>query len=284
MTLSPLLVEPTDPQARLLDVVYRGREQAGCPNFLPADARGQVQRVGTPGDLALQQPSTYDGDYWKSWILRGLVRAAQAGLLNNPTQGPAGIAPLSIAQEHILRLPYLREDISPQADSVITSLCQFELLMALAVRSVNLDGSWGGWLPSFARWNAVRSDPAAVALIEDPGARAAIFPHGDQELADALRALAALAHHLVFTFGAWEGYEDPRIKEFLSHHPASDPAQLGFAQPSWPNPIERRPGRKLPSACGVRLRRELSGGDGGRLGARSRGSDTGAVGQVGGQR
>jgi hypothetical protein len=99
--------------------------------------------------------------------------------------------------------------------------------MALAIRGVDPEGgSWGGWLPSFARWNAARGDPAAVAVIEDRDARAAIFPHDDQELADSLRALAALARHLVFAFGAWDGYRDPRIHRFLAEHPPQpDPTQ-----------------------------------------------------------
>jgi hypothetical protein len=72
----------------------------------------------------------------------------------------------------------------------------------------------------------VRSDPAVVAVIEDQNARAAIFPRSDQELADALRALAAQAMHLVLTLGGWDGYEDPRIDQFLEGYlPAQAAAQ-----------------------------------------------------------
>jgi hypothetical protein len=53
--VNPLLAEPTDEQARLLDVVYRGREEAGCPHFLRADAQGQMHKVGKPGDWPIFQ-------------------------------------------------------------------------------------------------------------------------------------------------------------------------------------------------------------------------------------
>lgn len=49
--MNTLLAQPTGPQARLLDVVYRGREQTGHPNFQRAEnlGRGQMRRVGKPG-------------------------------------------------------------------------------------------------------------------------------------------------------------------------------------------------------------------------------------------
>ena len=46
--MHPLLAEPTDEQTHLLDVIYKGRELAGWPNFRGADTGG-VQRVGGLG-------------------------------------------------------------------------------------------------------------------------------------------------------------------------------------------------------------------------------------------
>lgn len=171
-------------------------------------------------ELVLQRPSVHQADYWQNWILHGLVMAARAGLLNDARQGPAGMSPLSIAQEHILRLPYLRQDIGAEHNAAITSLCRFDLLYCLVASSTHADRARGAWMPNFARWNAERSDPAVVAVMEDPNARAAIFPGSDKELADALRAIAEEAGRFSFSFGGWQGYEDQRIVQFLDDHPA----------------------------------------------------------------
>ncbi len=53
--MNPLLIEPTSEQMALLDVIYRGREQAGWPSFRRAEAGGQMQRVGRPGDWPIFQ-------------------------------------------------------------------------------------------------------------------------------------------------------------------------------------------------------------------------------------
>jgi hypothetical protein len=175
-------------------------------------------------ELVLQRPAVHDADYWQNWILRGLVMAARAGLLNDPQQGPAGMSPLSIAQEHIFRLQYLHQDLGTQDEAVITSLCQFDLLDCLIASSADADRRRGAWLPNFARWSAERSDPAVVAVLEDPDARSAIFPGSDQELADALYAIGEEAHRFSFALGGWQGYTDPRIHKFLQQHPPHPPA------------------------------------------------------------
>jgi hypothetical protein len=52
--MNSLLTDPTDQQERLLDVVYRGREQAGWPNF-EEEREGRMHRVGRPGDWPIFQ-------------------------------------------------------------------------------------------------------------------------------------------------------------------------------------------------------------------------------------
>jgi hypothetical protein len=169
--------------------------------------------------LVLQRPAVHDADYWQNWIRRGLVMAARAGLLKDTDNERAGLSPLLLAQEHIVRLPWLREDLRPEDESVITSLCQFDLLYCLTAYAGDPRRRLGEFLPSFARWFSYRSDPAVVAVIDDPAVRAAVFPLGDQELADALRALGEQARLISFPFGGWTGYEDSRIVLFLNEHP-----------------------------------------------------------------
>jgi len=171
--------------------------------------------------LVLQRPKVHEADYWQNWIRRGLVMASRAGLLSDPENARAGISPLLLAQEHIVRLTWLRQDLQPEDEGVITSLCQFDFLYCLTAYAGDPKRRLGEFLPSFARWFPQRTDPAAVAAIEDPVVRQAVFPLSDQELADALRALGEQARLMSFPFGGWTGYEDPRIIAFLQEHPVA---------------------------------------------------------------
>jgi hypothetical protein len=181
-------------------------------------------RWSTVRELVLQKPAVHDADYWQNWILHGEVMAARAGLLSDPRLGPAGKSPLSIAQEHVLRLSSLRPEVTDSDEAVVTSLCQFDLLDCLIASSAKADRNRGAWLPNFARWSAERSDPAVVAVIEDADARSAIFPGSDQELADALCAIGEEARRFSFALGGWQGYTDPRIRKFLQQNPPTPPA------------------------------------------------------------
>jgi len=171
--------------------------------------------------LVLQQPKVHNSDYWQNWIRHALVTAARAGLLKDSANEQAGLSPLLLAQEHIVRLPWLRQDLAREDEQIITSLCQFDLLYCLTAYAGDPRHRLSEFLPSFARWFSVRTDPAVVAVIDDPDVRKAVFPMGDQELADALRALGELARSISFPFGGWEGYEDRRILEFLQTYPPS---------------------------------------------------------------
>lgn len=169
--------------------------------------------------LVLHRPKVHNSDYWQNWIRYALVMAARAGLLKDSQNKQAGLSPLLLAQEHIVHLPWLRQDLVREDEEIITSLCQFDLLYCLTAYAGDPRQRLSEFLPSFARWYSDRTDPAVVAVIEDPAVREAVFPMSDQELADALRALGEQARAISFPFGGWEGYEDPRILGFLQAHP-----------------------------------------------------------------
>jgi hypothetical protein len=171
--------------------------------------------------LVLQRPKVHDADYWQNWIRHGLVMASRAGLLKDPQNEQAGLSPLLLAQEHIVRLPWLRQDLARDDEDIISSLCQFDLLYCLTAYASDPKHRLSEFLPSFARWYSHRTDPAVVDVIEDPAVREAVFPMGQQELADALRALGEHARIISFPFGGWSGYEDPRILRFLQAQPPS---------------------------------------------------------------
>jgi hypothetical protein len=180
--------------------------------------RGQWQTIPK---LVLQRPKVHHSDYWQNWIRHALVMASRAGLLRDPNNQRAGLSPLLLAQEHIVRLPWLRMDLPPADDEIITSLCQFDLLYCLTAYAGDPRHRLSEFLPSFARWYSHRTDPAVVAVIEDPTVRKAVFPMSDQDLADALRALGDQARMISFPFDGWTEYEDPKILAFLESHPPS---------------------------------------------------------------
>lgn len=168
--------------------------------------------------LAVQPPKVTDADYWHTWIFHGAVMAARAGLLEDP-ESRVGKSLLVVAQEHVVRLSWLRLELAPDGPEILNSLCQFDLL-ACAVELATPGGKQtGSFLPHLYRWHSHRSDPAAVALIDDPGARDALFPLTDPELAQALRAIGREAVRGAFHFNGWDGYSDPRIIAFLDANP-----------------------------------------------------------------
>jgi hypothetical protein len=220
----------------LLAVYNQGFDERGIDKMMPIAPFDlhfriitRVQALGalavrqkqwpTLREVVLQRPDVYQADYWQNWIRRAMVMAARAGVLHDPDDERAGISPLLIAQEHIVRLTWLRPGLSPDDDGIITNLCRFDLLYCLTAYGADPKRRLGEFLPNFARWFSHRSDPAVVEVIEDPALRKAIFPYSDQELADALRLLGEQARMMSFPFGGWTGYEDPRITAFLQRFP-----------------------------------------------------------------
>ena len=169
--------------------------------------------------LAGYCPAVQNPDYWQNWLFHGVVMAARAGLLEDPNNR-SGKSPIVIGQEHVVRLECLRPDLAADDERIVTSLCQFDLLADLASLSLSDAKHKEAFFPNFARWYASRSDPAARMVIDKNDARDVIFAGGsDQELADALRAIAALAGKMSGAIHGWHGYEDQRIHRFLQEHP-----------------------------------------------------------------
>jgi len=178
-------------------------------------------------DLALQAPRGGDHPngriegHYGNWLRHALTHAARANLLDEDHQGrKVPVSLLGRALANASRLDCLRPDLLADDDRLLSSICQFDLLACVA--GINQGRRVGSafFYPNFARYFAHRSEPAVRALLDDPSARAALFPESDQDLADVLRALDEQAQREGFAFSGWMGFEDPRIVRFLEEHPA----------------------------------------------------------------
>jgi len=128
---------------------------------------------------------------------------------------------LGRALDHAIRLECLRPDMLADDDRLLSSICQFDLLACVA--GIGQGGAASSsFYPNFSRYFARRSEPAVRMLLDDPSARVALFPHSDQELAEVLRGLDELARKESWAFSGWDGFEDPRILQFLQEHPPGE--------------------------------------------------------------
>jgi hypothetical protein len=177
-------------------------------------------------DLALQAPRGEDHangrieGYYGNWMRHALTQAARANLLSETHQDrQVVVSLLGRALAHATRLDCLRPDLAADDDRLLSSICQFDLLACVAGIGQGKSSGSAFFYPNFARYFAHRSEPAVRALLDDPSARAALFPDDDQALADVLRVLDEQAQQEGWKFSGWMGFEDPTIVRFLEEHP-----------------------------------------------------------------
>jgi hypothetical protein len=179
------------------------------------------RRWGVVVELAQQRPEVLREYRYRSWLRHAHVMAARAELLRNPEAERVGASLLQLALAHIVATPELRPDYEPDDDRLLSSLTQFDILANLAVVSAAGSVQSAGVYPHFRRFFGSRSDPAVVALLENEDARSEIYPESDADLAQALRDLGQIGSGEFFYVNGWDGYEDARIRSFLSENPSS---------------------------------------------------------------
>jgi hypothetical protein len=179
-------------------------------------------------ELTLQTPRGEDHangrieGHYGNWLRHALTWAAREDLLVEDRGGHRVAVPLlGRALEHAGRLACLRPDLVVGDERLLSSICQFDLLACVVGIGHGGAGS-SSFYPNFARYFAHRSEPAARVLLQDQSARAVLFPGSDQDLANTLRALDEVARReALMAFSGWDGFEDPRIVQFLQEHPPS---------------------------------------------------------------
>jgi len=176
-----------------------------------------IERVVALGSLAVRR-----GDWWAvwelvarrhpdmhemytTWLRHAMTMASRAELLTT-RDGSQEILDslLSRSRNAARRLEWLRPDVEPEDEKILTSLTQFDFLADLVAMADSDNKS--GIFPNFARFSPERTQPAAQRLLREPKMRKIIYPGDDQHFADALHTIDREAQCAGFRYYGWEGY------------------------------------------------------------------------------
>lgn len=162
--------------------------------------------------LATTAPGDADG-FYASWLRHGLTMASRANMLDESK------SLITLAAERVAATPALHPDVPADDDRVITSVCQFDLLAALAIIGLTGDARTSGWYTNFARFESPRSEPAVQRLLANADMRATLFPGTDADLATALREVDRMATNEGARYWGWTGFGSATVDAFLAANP-----------------------------------------------------------------
>jgi hypothetical protein len=168
--------------------------------------------------LADRTPADRDINYYGSWLRHGLTQAARSRELDE--EGNRGL--IERGHNVIRRVEALHPDVDPEAEAVLSSLCQFDALGALVVIGEQHSTDTHLFYTNFARYYTSRTEPALATIIENKEARKKLFDGDDAFLADAIRAVVRMAGGESNLFSGWTGIESDTVARFLSDHPRQD--------------------------------------------------------------
>lgn len=140
-----------------------------------------------------------------TWLRHAMTMASRAELLTTRDGNHEVLdSLLSRARNVVRRLEWLRPDVEPEDENILTSLTQFDFLAALVAMADSDNKS--STFPNFARFYAQRTQPAAQRLLREPEMRKILYPGDDHQLADALHTIDREAQRAGFRYDGWEGY------------------------------------------------------------------------------
>lgn len=175
--------------------------------------------------LTLQLPQRLERDYDANWLRHALTMASRAQHLQAQEGGrTVELSLLSLVRKDVERLACLRNDgLSPEDDSVISSLAQFDVLSNLAA----IDGAASAephvFYPNFARFRQERIQPVVDLLLTDQEMRGVIFERGDEDLAIALSRIGQVAHREGFRYDGFWGWDRTSAKDFIAKNLPAQP-------------------------------------------------------------
>ena len=176
-----------------------------------------IERVVALGSLAVRRD-----DWWAvrelvarrapdmhtiytTWLRHAMTMASRAELFTSRDDSQEVLdSVLSLARNTVRRLGCLRPDVGPEDENILTGLTQFDFLAGL-VAMADSDNK-AGTFPNFARFYALRTQPAAQRLLREPEIREIIYPGDDHHFADALHMIDREAQRAGFRYDGWEGY------------------------------------------------------------------------------
>lgn len=159
--------------------------------------------------------STHNG-YWKLLLRKAEVMVARAGVLEH--EGLARTGVIEAAKPAAARLFELLGSGMPA--ELTNLLVEFDIYRGIAAANTDPTEKIGAYT-NFALYNSARGEPAFLTVLDDSTARAALFIGTDAELASVYRTMDATAQREAFLFNGWEGFENPRLRQFA---PEDDPA------------------------------------------------------------
>ncbi|QRY42314.1 ATP-binding protein (plasmid) [Microbacterium hominis] len=159
--------------------------------------------------------STHNG-YWKLLLRKAEVMVARAGVLTDEERGRTGV--IEAAKPAAARLFELLGSGVPV--ELTNLLVEFDVYRGIAAAGKDPAEKLGAYT-NFAFYNAGRAEPAFLAVLDDAAARAALFDGPDTELADVYRKMDATARNEAFLFNGWDGFENPRLREFAERDDAA---------------------------------------------------------------
>jgi hypothetical protein len=171
--------------------------------------------------LAIQQPSPARQQACATWFRHAITMGSHLQALPLQPSGAPTIGPLiQLARDLVRQHACLRPDFHEDSESLLDSLCQFDLLWNLAAIAATEDESALSVYPSFAGYFARRSTPAVEHLLSDSVMREIILPINDDLLAEYLRRLGRVANEVSFSAGTWTGFDSEVVSSFLKAHPS----------------------------------------------------------------
>jgi hypothetical protein len=166
--------------------------------------------------LADRQVEGAEFDYYRNWLRYAIVHAARANLLDEPN-----IDIIGRARNLIRESSALHADAPSEPDQVLDSLCQFDALTGVVFLADPGGSGSPSYAPSFARYYHHRTEPVFVTLVTDPRMRQQLVGGNDQQLANAMISIDAMARQVGFRYDGWEGFtytNNPAVTAYLAQN------------------------------------------------------------------
>lgn len=168
----------------------------------------------------------------RTWHRDALTQSSRARLFveQTPDGQSRELSLLLFARAAAAAQPALRPDLPGPVteshagdDPILTSLCQFDLVVSVVAAAEVGATSERAVLqvsyPNFAQANGRRANGIVPRLVFDPAARQGLLAGTtDRDLARALALVDAVARQAGQQYWGWEGYDEERVRAFLEEH------------------------------------------------------------------
>lgn len=159
--------------------------------------------------VRLSPISTQNG-YWKSLFRKAEIMTARAELLKDEEGARIGV--IEAAKPVATHLFDLLGEGQPR--DITNLLVEFDVYRGIVNAGKDENEKLGAYT-NFALYYSARAEPAFLTLLDDDGARAALFDGTDAQLAGVYRHMDGAAQREAFAYNGWDGFESPRLISFV---------------------------------------------------------------------